>query len=83
VGIKLMTCFMHAINGKPIEIREHGQRRLAKVFIEKEQEASFYVRFLDEDGNLLLEKYPVRFDQERQGYVDIEGERITVVGELD
>ena len=83
MGIKFMTCLMHAIDGKPIEIREHGQRRLARVFREEMNQLAFYVRFLDKEGNPLDSEYPIRFDQERQGYVDVEGERITVVGELD
>ncbi len=83
MGIKFMTCFMHAINQKPIEIREHGERRLAVVFRENGDEVAFYVRFLDQKGNLLLREYPIRFDQEKQGYVDIEGERVSVVGELE
>lgn len=75
MGLKYMTCFVHSVNGQPVEIRQDGcDGKLARVFCKDQTDGhlSFYVCFLKEDGALIPDQYLVRFDEERQGYVDLD-----------
>lgn len=68
-----MTCFSHALSGLPLVVYQNGRSRPAKIFQEGSirEPVGFFIHFLRGDGTLEDARYPVRFDQERQGYVDL------------
>lgn len=73
MGLKFVTCCRHALSGEPLVVHQNKQSRPAKIFQEQgvREPIGFFIHFLRDDGTLEDARYPVRFDQERQGYVDL------------
>jgi hypothetical protein len=74
MGIKFITCFRHADNGEPVEIRNTDPPRRGKIFFGKDADGKivytkFTLRILSEEGELLEPEHRIAFDEQGQGRI--------------
>ncbi len=81
MGIKFITCSRHAVSGEPIQILLDGKYVSARIVCRTngdEKRPIFLASILDGSG-LVSEIF---FDQEKQGYILNETQRIENVEEI-